>query len=275
MKTKKNKFDKVKVKRRKDKSLYIVVSIILSLILIVVVLNYKTAKKIQVIYQNEESYIEFVSGESVLQFLLDNKLSFDEDDDVFVDDELIQHSELDHIISDDVTKLKIDSIEVKTETTEVIDKFDTNKIETNDLIKDTTSTTVEGVDGIYTEVYEVTYRNGKVDSKVLIETFTITKKVDSVVLVGTRVEETINVPTTNTNSNNGNNSNSNQNSNNSNVVPSNPVVPSVPVSPTNPTPPKVGIFANLSECQAYGNTTYKSYQCLIQSDGSYNIIGQK
>ncbi len=102
------------------------------------------------------------------------------------DSDVLSHS-LETVLTAD-TKISVTRVTTDTVTESKIVKHTTKKIKSSDLYEGQTKVKTEGVDGEVEYVYSVTYTDGVETSRELISETTITKTVEEVILVGTKVK---------------------------------------------------------------------------------------
>jgi uncharacterized protein YabE (DUF348 family) len=88
----------------------------------------------------------------------------------------------------DGLKVKVVRVDTRTETATEAIEHGTDTVKDSDLKKGTTKTLKSGKDGIRTLKFKVVTRDGKVDSRKLVDTKTTTKPVDAKIAIGTKKE---------------------------------------------------------------------------------------
>lgn len=272
----KNAFDNTNTNKVKIVLLIGLIITIMSVAIFFIFL-YDPKPSIFVDYKTKYYEVTFTEGDTVASLLYKNNLLFDDDDIVKLDSEEFVHNKLDSIPANDVKEIQIIDVEIKTEVEKEMLEFSTvikedGELPLNEIVVDTV-----GLNGEKQVVYERTYHNYKLVDEVIVNEVELQVKVDEIKRIGTK--QPVTEPNYQPNSNGAGGSNNGTNTSggssngggSSSGGGSNPTPTPTPVVPAT----KIGVFNNLTECQTYGNSNYKTYSCIALSDGSYNIVGQK
>lgn len=114
---------------------------------------------------------------TVAEALKEAKIKYDKDDQV---------SPKPDTALTDKAKITVKFVEVKKKTKKIEDEYETIEKKTKSLEKGKTKTDRKGVTGVTEEVWEYTYVDGERTEERKLSSKQVTKKVDKIVLVGTR-----------------------------------------------------------------------------------------